>query len=159
MDETEILERRVNRKASQHAARPSMLVQNPDFPLGPDDTTMVNGKDNPYNNDMSSYDDSYSGSDLDGESFASETSDGILSPAEIEKNEKNIIALKEHQRVFRARIFVLVLLMITAVSNAVIVYFLTYNMEYDDYQSHVSFVVVGVNLLTMLFPLPLLTYS
>ena len=89
--------------------------------------------------DMSSFDDeSYSGSDLDDDSFASESSDdGIVAQDDYKKKKSNVAA-KEHQRVFRARIFVLALLAITAVSNSVIVYFLTLNKEQKDYDHHVS---------------------
>lgn len=137
MEEQQLLEARVRAKSITSHNRPSILVDNPtydDF----DETTIVEGRDNLYGQDGSSFDDSYSGSDLDEASFASETSDGILSPEEIDKQEKQIIALKEHQRVFRARIFVVILLLITAVSNAVIVYFLTYNQEVESYEFHVS---------------------
>lgn len=93
---------------------------------------------NPYgnDNDMSSDgDDSYSGSDLDDDSFASESSDdGIV--AQDNRKHKSKVAAKEHQRVVRARIFVLMLLAITAVLNAVIVYFFTLNQEKKDYDTH-----------------------
>ena len=133
------LEARVRARSEGHSnhLRPSIVVENPTYAFD-ETTTARRGRDNPFGQDLSSYDDSYSGSDLDEQSFASETSDGILSPEEIDKQEKQIIALKEHQRVFRARIFVVILLMTTALSNAVIVYFLTHNQEIESYAFHVS---------------------
>lgn len=92
-----------------------------------------------YEDDDSYYSDDLDeeGSDLDDDSFASESTDGGIVAQEYKK-EKNQVAAKEHTRVFRARIFVLLLLAITAVSNAVIVYFLTLNKEEKDYDHHVS---------------------
>lgn len=139
----EVIEEKVraHAKSSSHHLRPSIVIDNPSYSFD-ETTTARRGQDNPYNTDLSNYDDdSDSGS---GESFASETSDGILSPEEIAKQEKQIIALKEHQRVFRARIFVVILLLMTAISNALIVYFLTHNQEMDDYARHVSVFIRGL---------------
>ena len=78
--------------------------------------------------------------DDDEDRAASESDDGIISPEEAHERARlrqSKIGAKEHQRVFRARIFVLFLLMATAISNALIVYFLTKNKEYEDYYSQV----------------------
>jgi len=92
---------------------------------------------------------SYTGSDLDDDSFAgddqsdyydegdSDSTDAGIVRQEYKK-QKNTIARKENRRVFRARIFVLTLLAITAGANAVIVYFLALNQEQKEYDHHVS---------------------
>ncbi|CAB9526669.1 Receptor-type guanylate cyclase gcy [Seminavis robusta] len=139
------------RTARAQKSRPSMLIQQPMYYRDESTTAYPGQEDNPYNLDLDESeeeDDSYSytnsDDDDDNDSFAgggyeTESDDGKLSPEEARKREmekQQKIGAKEHQRVFRARLFVVLLFLGTACANALIVYYLNVNHEYDDYYFH-----------------------
>lgn len=86
----------------------------------------------------SSYGDSYSGSDSFYEDSLTSWEDGRIPTAPTPKPKKKKVASRQQKRVSQARIFVLVLLALTAVGISLIVYFVTRNTEKQDYRSHVS---------------------
>jgi hypothetical protein len=88
----------------------------------------------------SSYGDSYTGSDGScyDDSFTSWEDGMITAQNAAPKPKKKKVAARQQKRVSQARIFVLVLLGLTAVAISLLVYFVARDKEEKDYKHHVS---------------------